>query len=61
MKDTPLLAININKKSFELFLLAAQQILSSIHNCETFKMVAELNPKAEKLKLKIYPKDIQQE
>lgn len=61
MKDIPLLSININKKSFDLFLLATQQILSSINNRETFRIVAELNPEAEKIKLKIYPKYIQQE
>lgn len=61
MKEPPLLVINISKKSFELFLLAAQNILSSISNSETFRITAELNPEAEKIKLKIYPKDIQQE
>ena len=61
MKETPLLSINISKKSFNLCLLAAQQILSSINNRETFRIVAELNPEAEKIKFKVYPKDIQQE
>ena len=57
MKETPILSINISEKSFELAMLAAQQMLNLLKNKNNFRVVLESNPKSGKMTIKIYPKD----
>ena len=58
MKEEPALSINITEKTFCLCMLAAQQLLNTINSKKSFRAIVERSPEAEKITIKIYPKDI---
>ena len=58
MKEEPALSINITEKTFCLCMLAAQQLLNTINSKKNFRAIVERSPEAEKITIKIYPKDI---
>lgn len=58
MEKKPVLSINITEKTFCLCMLAAQQLLNTINSKKNFRAIVERSPEAEKITIKIYPKDI---
>ena len=57
----PKISININRKSFDAFMLAAEELLKTAEENKSFRIVLESNPEADKVKIKVYPKYVLKE
>lgn len=53
----PKISININHKSFDAFMIAAEELLKTTKKNKSFRIVLESIPEVEKIKIKVYPKD----
>lgn len=53
----PKISININRKSFDAFMLAAEELLKTTEENKSFRIVLESKPEADKVKIKVYPND----